>query len=46
MIVAIGMLYTSQLYFGTVDVGQGVRCTGRLQSRKESVEETDELEFS
>ena len=22
MIVAIGMLYTSQLYFGTVDIGQ------------------------
>ena len=45
MIVAIGMLYTSQLYFGTVDVGQEFGVLGDYTRVKNLVEETEELEL-
>ena len=45
MIVAIGMLYISQLYFGTVDIGQEFGVMGDYNRVKNLVEETEELEL-
>ena len=45
MVVAIGMLYISQLYFGTVDIGQEFGVIGDYNRVKNLVEETEELEL-
>ena len=45
MIVALGMLFVSQLYFGTVDVGQEFGVLGDYNRVKNLVEESEELEL-
>mgnify|MGYP003327495319 CR=1 FL=1 len=45
MVVAIGMLFMSQLYFGTVDIGQEFGVIGDYNRVKNLVEETEELEL-
>jgi len=45
MIVSLGLLFLSQLYFGTVDVGQEFGILGDYNRVKNLVEETEELEL-